>query len=111
VGPDLTRVGEVRSETDLLEALVYPSASFVRSYEPVVVMTSGDVFNGVPVEETEEYILLATGADTEARINRDSIVEQRPGTVSVMPSGLDQELSPQELSDLMAFLKATRRGP
>jgi hypothetical protein len=32
VGPDLTRVGQVRSERDLLEAVVYPSASFVRSY-------------------------------------------------------------------------------
>jgi len=111
VGPDLTRIGEIRNERDLLEAVVYPSASFVRSYEPVVVMTSGDVFNGVPVEETDDYILLATGVDTEERISRESIVELRPGTVSVMPSGLDQELSQQDLSDLMAFLKATRRGP
>jgi putative heme-binding domain-containing protein len=111
VGPDLTRIGEIRSERDLLEAVVYPSASFVRSYEPVVVMTSGETYNGVPVEQNDDYILLATGINTEARINRGSIVEQRPGTVSVMPSGLEQELSEQDLSDLIAFLKATRRGP
>jgi putative membrane-bound dehydrogenase-like protein len=111
VGPDLTRVGEIRNERDLLEAVVYPSASFVRSFEPIVVMTSGETYNGVPVEETDDYILLATGVDTEERINRTSIVEQRPGTVSVMPSGLEQELSRQDLSDLLAFLKATRRGP
>jgi putative heme-binding domain-containing protein len=111
VGPDLTRVGEIRNERDLLEAVVYPSASFVRSFEPIVVMTSGGVYNGVPVEETDDYILLATGVDTEERINRESIVEQRPGTVSVMPSGLEQELSRQDLSDLVAFLKATKRGP
>ena len=30
------------------------------------------------------------------------------GTVSVMPSGLDQQLSPEELADLVAFLKACR---
>jgi putative membrane-bound dehydrogenase-like protein len=111
VGPDLTRVGEIRNERDLLEAVVYPNASFVRSFEPIVVMTSGEVYNGVPVEETDDYILLATGVDIEERINRDSIVELRPGTVSVMPSGLEQELSQQDLSDLVAFLKATRRGP
>jgi putative heme-binding domain-containing protein len=111
VGPDLTRIGEIRNERDLLEAVVYPNASFVRSYEPIVVMTSGEVYNGVPVEETDDYILLATGVNTEERIIRDSIKELRPGTVSVMPSGLEQELSQQDLSDLVAFLKATRRGP
>jgi len=29
----------------------------------------------------------------------------RPGTLSVMPAGLDQQLSPQELADLVTFLK------
>ena len=32
----------------------------------------------------------------------------RPSTVSVMPAGLDQQLTPQELADLVAFLKACR---
>jgi hypothetical protein len=32
----------------------------------------------------------------------------RPGTVSVMPTGLEQQLTPQELGDLLAFLKACR---
>src|SRR6185436_3502006 len=35
VGPDLTSIGTVRTERDLLESIVYPSASFVRSYEPI----------------------------------------------------------------------------
>src|SRR5262249_6418729 len=37
VGPDLTRIGEVRTSRDLLESIVYPNASFVRSFEPSVV--------------------------------------------------------------------------
>jgi hypothetical protein len=56
-------------------------------------------------------MLLATGAKTEERIARASIEEIRPGTVSVMPSGLEDELSEQELADLIAFLKNARRGP
>ena len=37
----------------------------------------------------------------------------RPGTVSVMPAGLDQQLSPQEMADLIAFLKSRSKvsGP
>ena len=42
IGPDLTRIGQVRTERDLLEAIVYPSASFARSYESMTVtMRSG----------------------------------------------------------------------
>jgi len=111
VGPDLTRVGQVRTERDLLEAIVYPSASFVRSYEPLVIATkSGDLHNGVVRQENDDEILLATGPRTEVRIAQDDIKEMRPGTVSVMPAGLEEQISRQELIDLMAFLKGTRWG-
>ena len=109
VGPDLTKVGQIRTERDLLEAIVYPSASFVRSYEPVVVATAdGKVLNGLLQNETSDEIVLVTGANQEARIARADIEEIRPSTVSVMPAGLDQQLTTQELADLVAFLKACR---
>jgi len=37
-------------------------------------------------------------------------VEMRPGTVSIMPGGLADQISKQELVDLVAFLKATKWG-
>ncbi len=109
VGPDLTKVGQVRSERDLLEAIVYPSASLIRSFEPVLVATAdGKVTNGLLRSESSDEIVLATGANQEARIRRADIEEIRPSSVSVMPAGLDQQLSAQELADLVAFLKACR---
>jgi putative membrane-bound dehydrogenase-like protein len=109
VGPDLTRIGRIRTERDLLEAIVYPSASFVRSYEPVVVVTkSGDMHNGVLRQDAPDQVVLATGPTDEVRIARSEIAEMRPGTVSVMPSGLDKQLTRRELADLLAFLKAAR---
>jgi putative heme-binding domain-containing protein len=112
IGPDLTSIGQVRSERDLLEAIVYPSASFVRSYEPVLIITkSGEDYSGALRKDTTEEIVLATGPDTEVRIARADIKETRPGTVSVMPAGLDEQLTRQEMADLLAFLKNTRWGP
>ena len=109
VGPDLTRIGSVRADRDLLEAIVFPSASFVRSFEPIAVATSdGKVYNGLLRGETADELLLATGVNQEARIARREIEEMRPSTVSVMPAGLDQQLTPQELADLVAFLKACK---
>lgn len=111
IGPDLTRIGQIRERRDLLEAIVYPSASFVRSYEPVVAVTASDSISGVPIEETDSHLLLAVSADEQVRIPRADIEEVRPGTVSVMPSGLDEQLSRGQLADLLAFLEATQWGP
>ena len=108
-GPISREIGAVRADRDLLEAIVFPSASFVRSFEPIAVATKdGKVFNGLLRGETADELILATGVNQEARISRGDIEEMRPGTVSVMPAGLDQQLSPQELADLVAFLKACK---
>lgn len=109
LGPDLTRIGRIRNERDLLEAIVYPSASFVRSYEPVTVVTdSGDDYTGVLLVDGADEIVLGTGPGSEVRIARNEIQEMRPGTLSVMPAGLDEQLTLQELADLIAFLKAAQ---
>jgi putative heme-binding domain-containing protein len=109
VGPDLTRIGSIRTERDLLESIVFPSASFVRGYEPVVVTTkAGRVVNGVLRKDALDEIVLATGPNEEVRIARADVEDVQPSKVSVMPAGLDQQLSPAELADLVAFLKACR---
>jgi putative membrane-bound dehydrogenase-like protein len=107
IGPDLSRIGKIRTERDLLESLLFPSVSFVRSYEPVLIVTkSGKSINGLVRRETPDEIVLATGAKEEARVLRDDIEEIRPGTVSVMPAGLDTQLTREQLIDLVAFLKS-----
>ena len=46
---------------------------------------------------------------SQQRIARADITEMRPGTVSIMPQGLEEVLSRQELADLVSFLKASQR--
>jgi putative heme-binding domain-containing protein len=109
VGPDLTHIGKIRNERDLLESIVFPSASLVRSYEPVQVTTkSGKVYNGLVRQDAAEEMVLATGPNQEARLARDDIEEVQPSKVSVMPAGLDGQLTARELADLVAFLRACK---
>jgi putative heme-binding domain-containing protein len=111
VGPDLTSIGQVRTERDLLESIVYPSASFVRSYEPYIVHTKSDEdYSGVLKKDAPDEVILVTGPTAEVRVARADITDMRPGTVSLMPAGLEQQLTHQELADLVAFLKATKWG-
>ena len=87
------------------------SASFVRSYEPYIIRTKSDEdFNGVFKKDAPDEVILATGPGTEVRLPRSEIVEIRPSPVSVMPAGMEQQLTHQELADLITFLKATKWG-
>lgn len=111
VGPDLTAIGTVRSVDDLLEAVVYPSAGFVRSYEPMTVATKdGEERTGIVRRDDERGVELVTGPGTSLDLRREDISEMRPSTVSMMPAGLEEQLTPQDLADLLAFLKNTKWG-
>jgi putative heme-binding domain-containing protein len=109
IGPDLTRIGQVRSERDLVEAIAFPSVSFARGYEPVVVRTrSGEERGGSLVGDADSEVVLSDVAGNEIRIPRADITDMQPGTVSLMPAGFGDVLTSQELADLVAFLKAAR---
>jgi putative membrane-bound dehydrogenase-like protein len=109
VGPDLSKIGAARTGRDLLEAIVFPSASFARGYEPYVVATEdGRVQTGVIRFETGDSIVLATPDRLERAIPRRSIEAIEPSRVSVMPRGLEANLSDNELADLLAFLQSLK---
>jgi len=110
VGPNLAAIGDIRSRRDLLEAIVFPSASFARGFEPVsIATTAGKAYAGVIGRETSDAVFLRTAERAEIRLPRAEIDELAPSTVSIMPQGLDKTLSPDELRDLIEFL-ATQRS-
>ncbi len=90
----------------LLESILFPSLTFVRSYEPVTIATDdGRVFNGVVRDETEDTITLQIDAQKSVQIAKSTIEEQQPSSVSIMPEGLEKQLTPQDLADLIKYLK------
>jgi putative membrane-bound dehydrogenase-like protein len=106
VGPDLTAVGAIRSGHDLLEAIVFPSASFVPGHEIYRVETATDVYSGVLLSRNNEAVTLVTGPNGEVRIPREQIKTMRASPISLMPEGLDEALTAEEFADLMAFLRS-----
>jgi len=108
VGPDLTGIGAVRSGLDLIEAIVFPSASFVPGHEVYRVETAAEVHTGVQGESTPEAVVILSGPNDRVRIPRKQIVSMRPALVSLMPDGFAEELTRQELNDLLAFLQAQK---
>jgi putative heme-binding domain-containing protein len=59
VGPELSHIAVTRTGRELLEAVVFPSASFARGYEPYVVATlDGRTFTGIIAREAADAIYL-----------------------------------------------------
>ncbi len=111
VGPDLTGVGAIRSGHDLLEAIVFPSASFVPGHEVYNVDTANERLAGVIRSQSKETLVLVTGPNGEVRIPRAQIKKIERSNVSLMPEGFDETLSKSELTDLLAFLQAEKKRP
>jgi putative heme-binding domain-containing protein len=106
VGPDLTTIGANRSIQDLLESIVFPSASIVRQYESSTLLTrSGQVYAGIITRQTADELSLQQPAGDPIAIKLADIEDHSPSTVSIMPTGIDAAISEQELAALAAWLK------
>jgi putative membrane-bound dehydrogenase-like protein len=109
VGPDLSKIGQARSERDLLEAVVFPSSSFARGYESYGLLAAdGRSHVGVIARETADAIYLRTAQQAEIRLPRSDVEQLEPSRVSVMPQGLEKTMTTDELRDLIAYLRSLK---
>jgi putative membrane-bound dehydrogenase-like protein len=107
IGPHLQGIGKRRTPRDLVESILFPSASLVQSYEPWTVLTAdGRTLTGVLLEDRPDEIVLSAGVDKTFRLPRTAIEEMARGEKSIMPDGLDKTLTDQDLADLIAYLKS-----
>jgi len=106
LGPDLTSIGAIRSGRDILEAIVFPSATQVPGHEAFLVQGSSKALIGLVVRETATAITLRTAPGVELRLVRRDISSITPAPVSLMPAGLDRILARDEFRDLLAFLQS-----
>ncbi len=111
LGPDLTSVGAIRSGHDILEAIAFPSATFVPDYETQRVTTkSSQTYNGIvsQIGSNREVMFLTLGINQQVRIPRDEIAARSSVPTSLMPEGYTSLLTAKELTDLLAFLRAQK---
>lgn len=109
IGPDLSKIGAIRTERDLLESILFPSNTLARDYEAHVIETSdGQQTLGVVRSHTAEGLLVVDIAGQEKTIAHSAITGDTMLPTSLMPMGLDQTLPESELLDLVAWLRSLR---
>ncbi len=104
VGPDITLNGR-SSYAQLLSNVFDPSLVIGAAYQAVTVLTEdGRIVAGLVVEESPQRIVLKVQGGKIETIPRDEISESVQSELSLMPEGLEKQLSPTEIADLFAFL-------
>jgi putative membrane-bound dehydrogenase-like protein len=107
VGPDLSGVAG-RAPDQLLSDILDPNKTVEPDYIVLVAATRrGQVYSGLLAEETATNVKLRRAEGVEDVLPRSDIDELRSTGQSLMPEGLEQNINPQEMADLIAFL---RRG-
>lgn len=109
VGPDLSGVAG-RPRATLLTDILDPSREVAPdAINYMVVTNNGRVLDGLLVAETPTSVRLRRAEGAEDTVLRSEIAELRGSGRSLMPEGLEQNLSAQDLADLIELLR--RPGP
>jgi putative heme-binding domain-containing protein len=104
VGPNITRNGRGSFE-QMVVAVFDPSLVIGEAYRSVTVLTdSGQVVQGLLIEKSEQRIVLKVQGGKQQIIPIGEVEEIKQNQKSLMPEGIEQQLSKQELADLFALL-------
>jgi putative heme-binding domain-containing protein len=109
VGPNLAAIGAASQLDYIIDSLVHPAKNVKEGYNTVVLLTTdGQVVTGIPIARGDEEVVLRDATDREVRVPTASIEEESAGT-SLMPAGLVDQLSREELADLVRYLSTLGR--
>ena len=110
IGPDLTKLDPKLKPADILKEMLDPSAKINEKYQTYVFETeSGKVISGLVLEDTPERIKLIENPLAKAEpvvLKPSEIVERAKSPNSIMPKGLLDKLTREEILDLVAYIAA-----
>jgi putative membrane-bound dehydrogenase-like protein len=108
VGPDITSNG--RANFDQLVSNVFdPSLVIGTGYQATTVATvKGKIFTGLLVENSKERVVLKVQGGALETIPRSDIEDLKTSANSLMPEGMEKQLTPREWADLFAYLSLDR---
>ena len=111
VGPDLRTIGDKFERRNLITSVLEPSKTIAVGYGvTIVATTSGFVHHGILQRVTNSGLELKNKDNQIIQIRNNDIDEQSTSEVSLMPEGLETQITTQEFTDLIAFLESQKQS-
>jgi putative membrane-bound dehydrogenase-like protein len=106
VGPPLKQLGD-KSPQQLLESILDPSREVDPKYMGyTILLEDGVVINAIILQESGQQIVVGEPGGKQTTIDRRSIEEMKSSGLSLMPNGLEEQVTPQQMTELIRFLKS-----
>ena len=104
-GPDLSDTRN-RSKPALLYDILDPNSKVEPVFTSYSILTlDGQLYNGLVVSETSEAVVLKMAEGKQQTIGRAEIDQMKVSDKSLMPEGIEKDVTPQQMADLLEFLK------
>jgi putative heme-binding domain-containing protein len=108
VAPDISD-SRVKQPEQILTDVLQPNRAIDANFISYTVATAdGQVLTGILTSETGASITLKQPEGKTITLARDEIEELQSNGVSLMPEGLEKDIPPQAMADLIAFIKNWR---
>jgi putative membrane-bound dehydrogenase-like protein len=108
-GPGLGAIGAKLPKEALYDAIINPNAGISMGFETSEVrLRSGGLAMGIVRSETQDEVVLVLPGGALQKVPRTDVQQIKKLTVSMMPSGLNQALTQQDLVDLVEYLSTLR---
>jgi putative heme-binding domain-containing protein len=112
VGPALSEIGTKLPKEALVEAILDPSAGISFGFEGwQLQLKSGDDAYGIKVSDATDEVAIKDANGIVTRFKRGEIASMQQSKISIMPSGLQQTMTTQELVDLIEYLSSLKKLP
>jgi putative heme-binding domain-containing protein len=109
IGPNLTKIGGIRAERELVESILFPSYNIARDYDlNSFQLTDGSTVLGLIQARSAEGVTVKEASGQSRLLTNEAIASSTQLTTSLMPAGLDGMLSEKELVDLVAYLRSLK---
>lgn len=109
-GPKLTEIGSKLPKEALLETIVHPSKGIGFGYETwELKMKDGSVISGIVSSKTETDIVMKFPGGSTKDIKTADVERMTQGKTSMMPEGLYQMMSKQDLANLLEYLSDLKK--
>ena len=110
IGPDLAKLDPKWKSLDVLKELIDPSARINEKYQTFVFQTeAGQSITGLVLSETPDTIKVIENPLLKAQpieLKKSEITARKKSDISIMPKGLLDKLTREEILDLIAYVMA-----
>lgn len=104
-GPDLATIRNRKPEA-VLKDILDPNSSIADGYDLwEITMNNGEIRRGIIGSETPTSITLRVYNKEDEVISRQEIAAMNSLAMSLMPSGLEHQISAEEMNDLLTFIR------